>query len=106
MKVALSEMDRRREKQQAYNEEHNITPTSIVKAIEERDDLAYETRLTRPSKVAEDAESYIAGSDIAKTITSLKKKMKEAADHMNFEEAAQYRDRIRDLEKRRVELGI
>lgn len=106
MKAALGEMERRREKQQAYNEEHGITPTSIVKAIEEREDLAYETRLTRPSKVAEDAESYIAGSDIAKTIASLKKKMKDAADHMNFEDAAEYRDRIQDLERRRVELGI
>jgi excinuclease ABC subunit B len=106
MKSALGEMERRREKQIAYNEEHGITPTSIVKAIEEREDIAYETRLTRPAKVAEDAEAYIAGSDIQKTIEALTKKMKQAADTMNFEEAADYRDRIRALENRRVELGI
>lgn len=106
MQAAMGEMERRREKQHAHNVEHNITPTSIKKAIEEREDLAFETMLTRPSKVAEDAESYIAGSDIAKTVTNLKRKMKEAADHMNFEEAAGYRDRIQDLERRRVELGI
>ncbi|MFP6583728.1 MAG: excinuclease ABC subunit UvrB, partial [Candidatus Hydrogenedentota bacterium] len=106
MERAMSEMDRRREKQVAYNKAHGITPTSIIKAVEEREDLAYDTQLTRPSKVAEDAESYIAGSDLKKTISGLKKKMKEAADAMNFEDAADYRDRILELEKREIEIGI
>ena len=107
MKRALAEMARRREKQHAYNEEHGITPTSVVKALEAREASDYETMLTRPAaKVAENAEVYIAGSDIKKTLSGLRKKMKEAADHMNFEEAADYRDRIIALEKREVELGI
>lgn len=107
MERALDEMKRRREKQRAYNEEHNITPTSVVKAIEARESTDYETMLTRPiAKVAENAEVYIAGSDIKKTLAGLRKKMKEAADHMNFEEAADYRDRIIALEKRQVELGL
>lgn len=106
MERAMAEMGRRREKQVAYNEEHGITPTSIIKAVEEREALAYETALTRPEKVAENAEVYIAGSDLKKTIKGLKKKMKEAADAMNFEDAADYRDRIIELEKRELEIGI
>ena len=107
MKRALSEMERRREKQRAYNKEHGITPTSIVKALEAHEATDYETMLTRPvAKAAENAELYIAGSDLKKTLAGLRKKMKEAADHMNFEEAADYRDRIIALEKRQIELGI
>lgn len=106
MQRAMDEMSRRREKQIAYNDEHGITPTSIMKAIEVREDIAYETALTKPERVAENAEVYIAGSDLKKTISGLKKKMKEAADAMNFEDAAEYRDRILDLEKRQIEIGI
>jgi excinuclease ABC subunit B len=106
MERAMGEMDRRREKQRAHNEKNGITPTSIIKAVEQHAATSYATELTRPQKVAENAEVYIAGSDLKKTISGLKKKMKEAADAMNFEDAADYRDRIIELEKRELDIGV
>jgi len=107
MKRALDEMDRRREKQVAYNEEHGITPTTIVKAIAEREGIAYEAedRKKRAAKVAEETGDYMTGQDIKKSINKLKKLMKAAADIMDFEEAATYRDRLLALERRQIEEG-
>ena len=100
-------MDRRRVKQVAYNEEHGITPTSIVKAIAEREGIAYEAedRKKRAAKVAEETGDYMTGQDIKKSINKLKKQMKAAADIMDFEEAALYRDRLLALERRQIEEG-
>ena len=107
MRRALDEMDRRRVKQVAYNEEHGITPTSIVKAIAEREGIAYEAedRKKRAAKVAEETGDYMTGQDIKKSINKLKKQMKAAADIMDFEEAALYRDRLLALERRQIEEG-
>jgi excinuclease ABC subunit B len=107
MEAALGEMTRRREKQQAFNEEHNITPKTIKKAVAEREGIAYEAdqRKKKAAKVAEETGDYMTGQDINKSINKLKKKMKEAADVMNFEEAAEYRDRLLALEHRQIEEG-
>jgi len=107
MKAALGEMERRRERQHAHNTEFNITPTSVSKAIAEREGISYEAdqRKKRAAKVAEETGDYQTGQDINKSINKLKKQMKEAADVMNFEEAAMYRDRLLALERRQIEEG-
>ena len=55
---------------------------------------------------SEEDEEYVATLDIGKTIQKLRKRMKDAADQMDFEQAAELRDRVFLLEKRRVEEGI
>ena len=58
------------------------------------------------SQAAEVQEDYVSSLDLEKTIKKLRKKMKGAADRMDFEEAAEYRDRIRELERRQIEEGL
>ncbi len=96
MKNALDETQRRREIQNAYNEEHNITPTTIVKNI--RDSI-------EATAVAEDEVVYgIKDTDdideIRENIEKLKAEMLEAAKDLQFERAAQLRDKIKELEER------
>ena len=55
---------------------------------------------------AEADEDYLASLDIEKTMKTLRKRMKEAADRMDFEKAAEYRDRLLALERRQIEMGV
>lgn len=96
MKNALDETQRRREIQNAYNEEHNITPTTIVKNI--RDSI-------EATAVAEDEVVYgIKDTDdideIRENLEKLKAEMLEASKDLQFERAAQLRDKIKELEER------
>jgi len=96
MRNALDETQRRREIQNAYNEEHNITPTTIVKNI--RDSI-------EATAVAEDEVVYgIKDTDdideIRENLEKLKAEMLEAAKDLQFERAAQLRDKIKELEER------
>jgi len=106
MRRAIDEMDRRRKRQKAYNKKHNITPRSIKKSITSVMQSIYERDYVTVSKVAEEPELYMPSFDLDKTIARLRKKMKTAADNMEFEKAAQYRDRILAMEKRQLEEGI
>jgi excinuclease ABC subunit B len=105
MRRALDEMDRRRDKQVAYNEEHGITPRSVRRAISSV--MSYmqdrEEREKASAAVAEEAASYELPRDVSAAIKKLRKKMQAAADNMDFEEAARYRDRMRALEQMQVE---
>jgi excinuclease ABC subunit B len=92
MDRAITETNRRRGIQQAYNEEHHITPKTVVKDIHD---------VIEVTKVAEKAEIYDAKvlSEPAETdINELKKQMQEAAAHLEFEKAAALRDEIQRLE--------
>ncbi len=91
MRRAIDETNRRREKQQRYNEENGIVPQTIIKKIHENIEItkAVET---------ESIEEYIATEDIAKEIERLKGQMQAAAYELKFELAAQLRDRISELE--------
>jgi len=97
---ALKETRRRREIQLQYNRTHNITPTTIHKAI--LDDIeTYTANKYEKMVVKEEKEEYIPPSEIPRLIEVLKRKMREAAENLEFEKAAQLRDRIKELKKNR-----
>jgi len=106
MERALDEMSRRRTKQMAYNKRYKITPTSIQKSIPDLLASVYERDYVTVPLAAEDKDLYVAGHDLKKTLNDLRRKMKKAADEMNFEQAAEYRDRIHALERRQIEEGL
>ena len=106
MQRALDEMSRRRVKQLAYNKKHKITPRSIQKAIADVLNSIHERDYVTVAKAAEDQDLYVPTFNLAKTIRDLQKKMKEAAGKMEFEKAAEYRDRILALERRQIEEGL
>ena len=106
MRRAMDEMDRRRTKQRAHNIEHGITPESIRKAIPDLLGTLYQRENRETSRAAEEPDLYVASGDINKTIKQLEKSMKEAASKMDFEKAAEFRDRMLALERRQIEEGL
>ncbi|MGN0827050.1 MAG: excinuclease ABC subunit UvrB [Kiritimatiellia bacterium] len=96
---AMQEMIRitadRRRRQEQYNREHGITPTSVKRAIREESLKTDEVKHQAAALVAERHESY----DIATAIDQLRQEMLEAADALEFERAAALRDEIRFLQK-------
>ena len=102
MRRAIDETERRRKIQQAYNEEHGITPTTIKKAV--RDLIAISKAAEADPKDNEkDIESMDAG-ELNKLMKELQKKMHKAAAELNFEEAAVLRDRMLEVKKMLLEL--
>ncbi|HQE84723.1 MAG TPA: UvrB/UvrC motif-containing protein, partial [Candidatus Hydrogenedentes bacterium] len=106
MERAINEMSRRRELQNAYNKKHKITPRSIKKSITQVMASINERDYVTVPKAAEEPELYMPSFDIHKTIRDLRKKMKLAAGNMEFEKAAEFRDRLLVLEKRQIEEGL
>ncbi|MGO2234205.1 excinuclease ABC subunit B [Marinomonas sp. UCMA 3892] len=114
MERAISETDRRREKQKAYNEEHGITPVGITKSVEDIMEGAYNPgagkRSNKTKKVAETAKDYQVESmeDVAqvrKAMIQLQKEMMLASEELKFELAAGYRDQIRQLQRKLKDVG-
>ena len=105
MKAALDETNRRRRIQAEYNRKHGITPSTIKSRIKDVMSSIYEADYYTVPAAAEEAEWYVAPHEIPSKIKELKKEMEEAARHLEFEKAAELRDRIRGLEKMQVELG-
>jgi excinuclease ABC subunit B len=103
MRVALSETERRRQIQEAYNTEHDITPASIVKAIDDASLSVYNLDYTTPA-VAEDREAYLSQDELDARIEDLQGQMRQAAANLDFERAATLRDKIKALKSR--ELGL
>jgi excinuclease ABC subunit B len=99
MERAIAETDRRREKQQAYNLEHGITPETVKRDIKEILESPYESRdldrLTRPG-VAEEAKPFV-GSNFQAALKDLEGRMRDAAANLEFEEAARLRDEIKKM---------
>ena len=92
MRVAIDETKRRREVQQQYNEEHGITPTTIQKSV--RDLIAISKKVAAEEmEFVKDPES-MSRKELEKLIGDIQKKMKKAAAELNFEAAAEYRDKM------------
>lgn len=105
MERAIEETKRRREKQDAYNKTHNITPRGVEKAVRDIMEGAYSERSVRGKlfpKVAEKAKEYDALSPDALRIKvqELEKEMYQHAHQLEFEEAAKTRDLIQELQKK------
>jgi excinuclease ABC subunit B len=104
MRAAISETDRRRALQQAYNEEHDITPQSIVKQIDEVMSSVYERDYVTPAAAHDETERFKTQADLDAFIDSLQVEMRAAAANLDFEKAAAIRDRIKRL--RNPDLGL
>jgi excinuclease ABC subunit B len=99
MARAMDETERRRQIQQKYNEEHGITPQSIVKAIDSTLLQMAQLDYYEIPVVAEELEEYKSAEKIEQEIRDLEVKMKKAAQRFEFEKAAGYRDRIKQLKE-------
>jgi excinuclease ABC subunit B len=104
MRVAMGETTRRRAIQSAYNEEHGITPQSIIKAIDEVMSSVYERDYLTPALAREGTETFRTEAELAAYVASLQEQMKSAAANLDFEKAASLRDEIKRL--RDQELGL
>lgn len=103
MKYAIDETKRRRKIQEAYNEKHGITPTTIVKSIDATLVTAYEADYFKIPLELEKYEEY-SPNQLKEMITGLEQEMRQAAKDMKFEQAAEIRDRVKYLRERQVEL--
>ena len=103
MRRALDETNRRRRLQAAFNKKHGITPQTVVKSLGARLVEVYEADYVTVPLVAEKAGKY-KPDDIPRLVQQLKKEMKRAAGNLEFEKAAELRDRIRELEEREIGL--
>ena len=92
MRVAIDETKRRREVQQQYNEEHGITPTTIQKSV--RDLIAISKKVAAEEMEFDKDPESMSRKELEKRIGDIQKKMKKAAAELNFEAAAEYRDKM------------
>ena len=104
MRVAIDETERRRKLQQAYNEEHGITPKTIQKSV--RDLIAISKKVAAEEMEFDKDPESMSRRELEKLIGDIQKKMKKAAAELNFEAAAEYRDKmvklknmLRDIEE-------
>ena len=103
MRVAIEETKRRREIQEVYNEKHHITPTSIKKAVRELISISKEVAKTE-KKLAKDPES-MDRKELEKLVGEVQKQMLKAAADLNFEAAAELRDKMLELKRNLDELS-
>ena len=104
MRSAIDETDRRRGLQAAYNREHGITPTSIVKDIDEVFSSVYERDYVTNSAVKDEREVFRTQAELDAHLAALEADMRAAAANLEFEKAAVLRDRVRSLRKQ--DLGL
>jgi excinuclease ABC subunit B len=102
MRAAIEETDRRRAIQVAYNEQHGITPETIVKGISDiAEFLQTESRVPRSRRRTRRSADGMAPEEIERTIVELEEEMLQAAEELRFEYAAKLRDEIRDLQRQK-----
>ena len=109
MKAAIDETNRRRNRQQAYNREHGITPKSTTKSLESPLDTLYVEKEPgkgknrgKGRKKDADANMPLTAQEITARIDQLEKDMRQAARDLEFEQAAELRDHIRELRERLI----
>ena len=97
MRHCITETDRRRQAQAEYNRQHNITPTSIVKQIDEVLSSVYERDYATVPVVRDERERFRTVAERDAHIAQLQAEMRAAAANLDFERAARLRDRVREL---------
>src|SRR5688500_5269163 len=97
MQFAMDETARRRKVQSAYNAEHGITPQSIIKDIDDVLSSIYERDYMTVPKAADERATFRTQAELDAHIASLESEMKAAASNLEFEKAADIRDRLRRL---------
>jgi excinuclease ABC subunit B len=104
MDQAILETDRRRRIQDEYNKVHDITPQTVKKSVRNILASIYEADYFTVPAVSDFKEGYVSLKDIPKMIEKLKKEMKEAASRLEFERAAELRDKIHELEEMELKM--
>ena len=102
MRKAIEETGRRRKIQQKYNEEHGITPQTIKKAV--RDLISISKEIAQEEVRFEKDPESMTRKELEKLIADIQKKMQKAAADLNFEAAAELRDKMIELKKQLQEL--
>ncbi|HTY17407.1 MAG TPA: excinuclease ABC subunit UvrB [Myxococcota bacterium] len=105
IRATLDETARRRALQARYNEDHGITPTTIVKRISSLRDSIWEADYVTVPVARERPEASVPAHELEALIGGLRREMQGAARTLDFERAAELRDRIRDLEAERRQRG-
>lgn len=104
MRAAMDETDRRRGIQEHFNAEHGIVPRSVTKAVDDPIVRMAEADYYAVPRIEEESAAYGDVAEIRREVESVRKRMREAADRLDFEAAAELRDKATRLEE--VELGI
>ena len=97
MRTCINETERRRALQQAYNEEHGITPQSIIKQIDDVMSSVYERDYMTPAEPRDGAKRFKTQAELDEYVAQLQAEMKTAAANLDFEKAAAIRDTIKRL---------
>jgi excinuclease ABC subunit B len=105
MRAAINETERRRARQAAYNAEHGITPTSIIKAIDEGMSNVYDRDYVAVPDAGETRFAFRSQAELDAHLARLDAEMKAAAANLDFERAAALRDQLRALKTRELGLG-
>jgi excinuclease ABC subunit B len=105
MRAAINETERRRTRQEAFNAEHGITPTSIIKAIDEGMSNVYDRDYLAVPDAQEPRFAFRTQAELDAHIARLDAEMKAAAANLDFERAATLRDQVRALRTRELGLG-
>ena len=101
MRLAIQETERRRTVQMAYNEEHGITPTTIQKSV--RDLISISKKVAAEELRMEKDPESMSKKELEKLAKDLEKQMKKAAAELNFEAAAELRDKMVEIKKKMAE---
>jgi len=97
MRRAMEEMDRRREKQLAYNREHGIKPETVVKKVMDYEELHTREKRSAFRLVGAVASADVTGKNAGRIMKELERQMREAADNLDFELARELRDRLFEM---------
>ncbi len=104
IRATIEETTRRRARQEAYNAEHGITPKTIEKKITSLHDSIWEADYVTAPRADEETEPGLPRHEIPALIEALRQEMREAARALEFERAAELRDRVKALERERIRL--